>query len=93
MKIIKNKKEFQTYRYNELDKVAQEKAVNDYINFVIDCYNYEQMSDKMKKAVEKAEAMQTPWFVGSYIWEYCKEEILEAVKDYTYFKNGNIFNL
>lgn len=80
MKTITRK--IKVYEYDELSGDSQDKAVTDYINFIIEVIPYEELS----------ESMQTPWFVGSYIWEYAKDEILENVREYPYLKNGDIFN-
>lgn len=78
------------YKFNELSEKAQTVAINGFINFMMDI-GYESLSPAMKKAVDKAESMRTPWFIGSYIWEYAKDEVLDGVKQYEYHKNGEVF--
>lgn len=85
-------KTYNVYSFEELSKIAQDEVINNYINFYTEVIPYEDISDDMKKAVNKAESMQTPWFTGSYIYEYCLEEIMEGVKSYEYLENGDIFN-
>lgn len=59
----------------------------------IEVYKFEDMPEKMKKACLQAEKMLTPWFTGSYIWEYCREDILEELNLNEYEKDGEIFNV
>ena len=84
-------KEYQVFNFNELSNEAKEKAVNDDINYFLECTPYEDMEGKYKKAIDKAEAMQTPWFTGSYIYEYCKKDIEKNLKEELFFKDGSIF--
>lgn len=78
------------YSYNELSQTAKQNAVNNAINDMIE---YE-MSDhyenwpEFKKAIDKADQMKTPWFYGSYIWDYCKGSIVADLED-----RGEIFNV
>jgi len=68
------------------------KDLDNMIKFYLDCIPYEQLSPEMKEANDKASQMQTPWFVGSYIMDYAKEEILDFCRGYAYLENGKIFN-
>lgn len=85
-------KHYEVYSFNELNHTAREKAINDAIMFYIECVPFENMSNDMQRAINEADDMKTPWFVGSYIFEYCKDEILEFCSDYDYLENGKIFN-
>ena len=84
--------EMKVYTFDELTDKAKQKAINDYVNFLLETQNYETASDNFKKAIDKAEAMQTPWFAGSYIFEYCREEILDDIKEnnYEFEEAGNL---
>ena len=44
------------------------------------------------KAWKKSEDMRTPWFLGSYIWEYAEKEVLELCRGNEYLKDGTVFN-
>ena len=83
-------KEFEVFGFCELSEEGQEKAINDAIDFFLEC-DFSYLSPEMKKAIKKAESMKTPWFTGSYIWEYAKEEIKDFCKEYNYLKDGTIF--
>lgn len=75
------------YRFSELSKEAQDKAVNTRINNMIK-YEYQDHYEnwpEFKRAMDTAEDMKTPWFAGSYVWDYCKDIILEQLND-TYFE-------
>jgi hypothetical protein len=80
-----------TYKFNELSEHAKERVIDSEIKFLLEVCSYENMSKNMRKAVDKAEEMMTPWFTGSYVWEYCKAEIIRDCKQYEYLENGDIF--
>lgn len=84
--------EFETYTFKELSDSSKEKAINDYINFIVEFIPYNELSEDMRKAIDKAEAMHTPWFVGSYIYEYAKDEVIENLEHESFFIDGKLFN-
>jgi hypothetical protein len=75
------------YSFNELSEEAQEQAVIDMVNVMIECLLYEEGTNNYRKAIDEAESMRTPWFVGSYILDYCKEEIVQELIDNEYLFN------
>jgi len=85
-------KETKVYSFDELTEKAREVAINDHIEFMLETTEYEQGSDNFKKAIQKAEDMQTPWFAGSYIYEYCLHEILADIEanEYEFTEDGRI---
>lgn len=85
-------KEIKVYKFAELSKEAKEKAINNHINFFLETTWYDNASYNFKKAVDKAEAMRTPWFVGSYVYNYCHDEIIESLEanDYEFNEKGEI---
>lgn len=86
-------KTYNVYSFNELSEKSKEFAINDYINnWCLKVLQYEEMSNNMKKAIDKANAMQTPWFAGSYIYEYCLAEIKDFLNNFeVYFlEDGNV---
>jgi hypothetical protein len=86
-------KTYKVYSLDELSEEAREKAISDEIQFYIECVRYEDMPKIMQKAIDKAERMQTPWFTGSYIYDYCKDDIIETIKlnEFTFLENGEMF--
>jgi hypothetical protein len=83
---------YPVYTFDELDEKVQDKVINDEITCWIEMFQDEKdMSKGMKKAIRKAERMQTPWFTASYIWDYCKKEVLQGCGEYDYFVDGEIF--
>jgi len=89
MKVITKK--INVYEFKELSETAKIKVINNYINFILEFKSYEDMTENMRKAIDKAEDMQTPWFTGSYIYDFCLDDILENVNNYYYLSNGNIY--
>lgn len=81
------------YEFNELSEEAQEKAITEHINFWMNVREYDgECPGNYEKAIDKAENMQTPWFLGSYIWEYCKDEIIEEIEinNYLFDEDGEL---
>jgi hypothetical protein len=86
-------KKYKVYNFNELNEAAKEKAISDEIRFMVETISYEEADTNLKKAYDKAEEMLTPWFTESYIYEYCKDEIIETIKfnKYDFLKDGSLF--
>ena len=42
---------------------------------------YDELAVKLEAAWEKANEMLTPWFIGAYVMDTCKEEIEEMAKN------------
>ena len=83
------------YTFGELSNEAQDKAINDHINFWLEMRPYEDEYEgsNFKAAIDKAEAMQTPWFAASYVLDYCEDEIMNEIdaNEYEYDEDGNIY--
>ena len=86
-------KEINIYKYNELNEEAQNKVINDYIRFMLDTIDYENLNknSNLYKAINKCEKMQTPWFIEQYVWDYCNKHILKEVKKDEYYENGDVY--
>lgn len=86
--------EIKIYKFNELDKNIQDDVICKYIDEIIQTTDFENLhkNSKLYKAFKKANEMQTPWFLGNYIWESCEDEILKALKKCEYYENGDIYN-
>jgi len=80
-----------TYDFDELTEKAKNFAINEQIEFMMETTDYEQGSAEFKKAIDEADNMRTPWFTGEYIWEHCKDEILEELKKFEFFGDGKVF--
>ena len=85
-------KQFEVFTFDELGDQARYQAINDEINFMLEVTDYDQAGPELKKAIDKAEQMQTPWFVGEYVFEYCKTDILEALKGMSFLETGKMFS-
>lgn len=85
------------YNYNELSDEAKQKSLNNLIDWKIEMFNmyygtdYISEENNIYKAYKKTVEMDTPWFFGSYIYEYCKEELEEELNMYEYFEDGTIY--
>lgn len=71
------------YSFDELSEQAQNKALNEFINDRLkwNCDSDYENWPNFKKAVDDAQAMQTPWFTNSFILDYCKDEIVVMLKE------------
>ena len=78
------------YSFEELEDSAKDRAINEYIEFLIKTTNFEKLDEENPyyKAYKKSEDLKTPWFIGTFIWEYCEEDILEELKEM-----GEVFNI
>lgn len=77
------------YKFSELSKEAQQFAIDKHIDVML---NYEDEYHYLnwpayKKAIDRANELQTPWFAASYIWDYCKDGILDALNERDDFTN------
>ena len=80
------------YKFDELEEATKNKVIEEAINFLIDTYDEDIASEGLKKAIKDAEKMQTPWFTGEYVWDYCKDEVMELCQGICeYERDGEIF--
>lgn len=82
------------YSFDELSEEGRERAINDYVEFLMDTadINSPECDPDLKRAILQADRMQTPWFTESYIWEYCEKWILEDLRnpEQFYLKSGEV---
>ena len=87
---------YQVYPFCELSTDAQNRAISDHIEFWLHIRSYDDEPEKsnFKTAIDKAEAMQTPWFTGSYVYDYCKDEIIDEIElnEYVFTADGKLLN-
>ena len=79
------------YKFDELSEDAKQFAIEETINFILECFDYEEQSENIQKAIDEAEKMRTPWFTGSYVWDYAEEEVLSLCQNNEYTKDGRLF--
>ena len=87
------KVEINIYKFKELKEEIQEKVICNYIDELIATTDFEEISknSNMYKAYKKAEKMQTPWFIGQYIWQFCEDRILKDLNKLEFEKDGEIY--
>lgn len=80
------------YEFDDLNEQAKEKVICNHIDFMLEVISYEEGTDNYRRAIDKAEEMRTPWFTGGYVYDYCKDEIIEDIKanDYLFNEKGEI---
>lgn len=86
-------RKIKVYKFDELSKVVQESIINKVVSILVDTTNFEELNknSNLYKAYKKANEMMTPWFIGQYIWDYDKKNILKMCKSYNYLNNGEIY--
>lgn len=86
-------KKIKVYDFKELKEDIKEKVINEFINMIIEMTNFEELNknSNLYKAYKECKELQTPWFLGSYIWEYDGKNILKMCKSYNYLENGEIY--
>lgn len=73
------------YEFDDLPENIQEKIIYNHIDVWINTRNYNtKQKGRYEKAIDKSEEMNTPWFVASYVYDYCKDEIIAEIKDNKY---------
>lgn len=89
------KVEINIFKFDELEEGIKEHIIDNIVSFIIDTMDIEKEKKKksnLYKAWKKAEDMRTPWFLGSFIWEYAEKEVLELCRGNEYLKDGTVFN-
>ena len=86
-------KEIEVYKFNELSEEIQNKIIEEEIEVMLDTTDYSKLShnSNLYKAIKECEKMQTPWFITSYVYDYCGEKILKHLNKLEFTKNGNYF--
>ena len=82
-------KTFELYEFDELFKEAQDKAVNDHIEYIIETMDE---NSPYYHCAEEMERMQTPWFLGECIYDTHKEDIINGLQHggWYFFKDGSV---
>lgn len=91
--MLRVKREFNIYKFDELDKKAKNKVIEDYIENLIETVDFEELdkNSNLYKAYRKAEDRGTIWFLGGYIYDMCENEIIRDVNKCDYLKNGTVY--
>ena len=78
--------------FNELSEEIQNKIIINVIQSIIDTTDFEELNKNtnLYKAYRDCNKMRTPWFLGQYIWDYCKKRILKQCRNWLYSKDGII---
>ena len=90
-------KKTEVFKLDELSEEAKENAISDQIEFWIetlqDTIDQGLCSDNLQKAINEAERLKTPWFLGSIIYEYCEAELIEEIKinEYEFTVEGKLY--
>ena len=86
-------KKINIYKYDELEKTAKNRVINEYIEAIILTTDFSMLdkTSNLYRAFKESEKMQTPWFLGQYIWEYCEKQILKTLKSHKYYENGGLY--
>lgn len=81
------------FTFDELEHDAKDKAINEVINDWMESESFvpEDALELYNKAGVVSEQMQTPWFWGSYIWEYCEEFVLRECNSAYYLSTGKFY--
>ena len=86
-------KKINIYKYDELEETAKNRVINEYIEAIILTTDFSMLDKRsnLYRAFKESEKMQTPWFLGQYIWEYCEKQILKTLKSHKYYENGGLY--
>jgi len=86
------------YRFSELSEQVQNRLFNQRVKEMIEYEREEHYNNwpQFKKAIDKCERLQTPWFLQEYVWDYCGDAIMELLRsednEREYYKDGRVFS-
>ena len=91
------------YEFRELTQEVQDKLLCEEVDFVIEmdvpqiwdedgAVVPEHRNSKLCKAYKECAQMQTPWFLGSYILDHMRPELMERLRSREYLKDGDIYH-
>ncbi len=77
------------YEFNDLPEDIRKKVLMQWINIEIETMNE---NSPYWYLAEKMEQMQTPWFLGSEIYEHHKDDIIETIliNEFLFDEDGKI---
>lgn len=83
------------YEFNDLHPEVQKFILDGKVDEIVDMTERNGYVDSLpdghyiKQAIQKADALRTPWFLAEYIFELGKEEIISEVSRFQYDFFGN----
>lgn len=79
--------------FRKLNEDAQDKVIGMWVQNLIDTTDFTKLrrNSKLYKAYKECERMQTPWFLGEYVYEYCEPMIMKICKQYLYTADGEYY--
>ena len=95
-------KTFNVFSFDELAESIQTSLKEEAIDYIVQ-YEVSAIWDedgnveprhrnsKLYKAFKDCERYRTPWFIGSYIWDYMEKEIMQTLRSKAYLITGNLF--
>lgn len=76
----------EAYEFEDLSERVQNKVVGDHIEFLVEIMqDDEELAARFEDEIEEMERLQTPWFLGSIIYENRKDEMIEEIKANEYY--------
>ncbi len=78
------------YDYDELKEEYQKIVIMETIEFILAVYDEEDLSENIQKGIDRAEELNTPWFMNAYIMDYAEEEIIDTARQFQYDSYGNV---
>jgi len=80
------------FEFKDLSDAAQGKVLLDMAKFWLAVRKYNKDNKgNFERAIDEANALQTPWFTLSYICEYCRDELIADIEanGYLFDEDGN----
>lgn len=82
--------EVDVFEFDELDENVKNRVIGDIVNDWMDMnWSPDECRKEFDEAIARSEQMQTPWFCGSYIYEYCEKWILDEARSALYYDDGD----
>ena len=86
---------FTVYAFGDLPSVTQDEILCNFVNDMLETGDTLDNHPDVVAAIEKAHQMQTPWFAGEYIFNDCRDLIIELIEinEYLFTAQGRMIPL
>ena len=79
------------YEFDELDTEGRARVINETVQYIAETADPEDCSPEILRAIEEVDRLKTPWFLGEYIMDYAKAEVLELCTVNEYYYDGELY--
>lgn len=87
------KKTVELVEFKKLNNDIKTEIIDMWIDDIIETTDFSHVNhnSNLWKAYKECQRLQTPWFLGSYIWEKCERMVLKICRQFLYTVDGKYF--